>query len=160
MPAPADRPAVSLALTLAYVLHTLFAGLWVGAVVLVTWKVVPRAKDGDATPGLLAGVAGGLSTLTRVGAVVFLATGGYMALTRYGTGGLLVPPRGHAVLAMAGLWVVMTGLVEAGTSRLAAAAAENKVRTGAREADALLKAASAVGVLLLCVGGYLVSPPL
>ena len=148
-----------LALTLAYVLHTLFAGLWVGAVALATWKVIPPAKDGDATPDLLAAVAGGLLTLTRVGAVFFLATGGYMAATVYGTEGLFDPPRGHLVLTMFGLWVVMTGLVEVGTSRLTDATDENKVRTGARAADTLLKAATGVGVLLLLIGGYLVAPP-
>lgn len=160
MPPPADRPSMSLTLTAAYVLHTLFAGLWVGAVAFATWKVVPPAKAGEATPDLLAAVAGGLSTLTRVGALFFLATGGYMALTQYGTAGLLEPPRGHLVLTMVALWVVMTGLVEAGTSRLTDATDENKVRTGAREADTLLKAASGVGVLLLLVGGYLAAPPL
>lgn len=159
MPARADPLGVPLALTLAYVFHALFAGLWVGAVAFATWKVVPLAKDGEATPDLLAAVAGGLSTLTRVGAAVFLVTGGYMALTVYGTAGLFDPPRGHLVFAMVGLWVVMTGLVEAGTSRITDATAENKVRTGAREADALLKAATGVGVLLLVIGGYLVAPP-
>lgn len=148
-----------LALTAAYVLHALFAGLWVGAVAFATWKVIPPAREGEATTDLLAAVAGGLSTLTRVGAVFFLATGGYMALAVYGTAGLFEPPRGHLVLAMVGLWVVMTGLVEVGTGRITDATDENKVRTGAREADPFLKAATAVGVLLLLIGGYLVAPP-
>ena len=149
-----------LALTAAYVFHTLFAGLWVGAVALAAWKVLPLAKEGEATPDLLAAVAGGLSTLTRVGALFFLATGGYMAATVYGSEGLFAPPRGHLVLTMFGLWVVMTGLVEVGTSRLTDATDENKVRTGAREADSLFKAATGVGVLLLLIGGYLAGPPL
>ncbi|ESP88071.1 CopD family protein [Candidatus Halobonum tyrrellensis] len=149
-----------LALTLAYVLHTLFAGLWVGAVAFTAWKVVPAAKAGDATPESLAAVAGGLSTLTRVAALLFLATGGYMAATVYGSEGLFAPPRGHLVLTMLGLWIVMTGLVEVATSRIDDATAENKVRTGAREAGTLLTAAAGVGVVLLCIGGYLVAPPL
>ncbi len=143
------------ALTAAYVFHTLFAGLWVGAVVLVAWKVIPPAKAGDVSPELLESVTSGLSTITRVGALVFLATGGHMAATVYGAEGLFAPPRGHVVLTMLGLWVVMTGLVEVGGGRIRSALEQNKVRTAARDGDTFLKAAAAVGLVLLVLGGYL-----
>lgn len=143
------------ALTAAYVFHTLFAGLWVGAVVLTAWKVIPLAKDGDVSPELLGGVTSGVSTLTRVGAVVFVATGGHMAATVYGTEGLFMPPRGHVVLTMLALWVVMTGLVEVGGSKIRSALEQGKVRTAARDADAFLKVAAVVGLVLLVLGGYL-----
>ncbi|WP_435125247.1 CopD family protein [Halobaculum sp. D14] len=151
---------MSVALTAAYVLHTLFAGLWVGGVVLATWKLLPLAKAGDIAPETFSAVTDGLSTLTRVGAVVFVATGGHMAAEVYGSEGLFTPPDGHVVLSMLALWLVMAGLVEVGASKARSALDEDKVRTGARDADAFLKAASAVGVVLLVLGGYLASPGL
>lgn len=143
------------ALTAAYVFHTLFAGLWVGAVVLAAWKVVPLAVDGDVTPELLGSVTSGVSTITRVGALVFLATGGHMAATVYGAEGLFMPPRGHVVLTMLALWVVMTGLVEVGGSKIRSALDEGKVRTAARNGGTFYKAAAGVGLVLLVLGGYL-----
>lgn len=147
-------------LAVAYVFHTLFAGVWVGAVVLVAWKVIPLAADGGTTPELLGGVAAGLSTITRVGALVFLATGGHMAATVYGAEGLFAPPRGHVVLTMLTLWVVMTGLVEVGASRIRSAVDEGKVRGAARDSNTFINAAAVVGLVLLVLGGYLASPPL
>ncbi|SHH22120.1 transporter [Halobaculum gomorrense] len=143
------------ALTAAYVFHTLFAGLWVGAVVLTAWKVLPLAKDGDVTPELLGGVAAGVSLITRIGAVVFVATGGHMAATVYGAEGLFAPPRGHVVLTMLTLWLVMTGLVEVGGSKIRSALDEGKVRTAARDAGTFYNAAAVVGFVLLVLGGYL-----
>ena len=143
------------ALTAAYVFHTLFAGVWVGAVVLTAWKVIPLARNGDVSPELLGGVASGVSWITRVGALVFLATGGYMTATVYGAEGLLAPPQGHVVLTMLALWLVMTGLVEVGGSKIRSALERNKVRTAARDADTFLNAAAVIGLVLLVLGGYL-----
>ncbi|GAA0221314.1 hypothetical protein GCM10009000_040330 [Halobacterium noricense] len=143
------------ALTAAYVFHTLFAGLWVGAVVLTAWKVIPLARDGDASPELLDSVVSGVSTITRVGALVFVATGGHMAATVYGAEGLFAPPRGHVVLTMLTLWLVMTGLVEVGGSKVRSALEQRKVRTAARDAGTFYNAAAVVGFVLLVLGGYL-----
>ncbi|WP_225935378.1 CopD family protein [Halobaculum magnesiiphilum] len=143
------------ALTAAYVFHTLFAGLWVGAVVLTAWKVIPLARDGDASPELLGSVVSGVSTITRVGAIVFVATGGHMAATVYGAEGLFAPPRGHVVLTMLTLWLVMTGLVEVGGSKVRSALEQRKVRTAARDAGTFYNAAAVVGFVLLVLGGYL-----
>ncbi len=142
-------------LTGAYVFHTLFAGLWVGAVVLTAWKVVPLARDGDMNPEVLGGITSGVSWITRIGALVFLVTGGHMAATVYGSEGLFMPPRGHVVLTMLGLWVVMTGLVEVGGSKIRSALDEGKVRTAARDGGTFLRAAAVVGLVLLVLGGYL-----
>ncbi|UIO99134.1 CopD family protein [Halobaculum sp. CBA1158] len=146
------------ALTAAYVFHTLFAGLWVGAVVLTAWKVIPLAKAGDVSSELLGGVVSGVSTITRVGALVFLATGGHMAATVYGAEGLFTPPRGHVVLTMLALWVVMTGLVEVAGSKVRSALEQNKVRTAGRDAGTFYTAAAVIGFVLLVLGGYLVGP--
>ena len=143
------------ALTAAYVFHTLFAGVWVGAVVLTAWKVIPAAENGDVSPELLGSVTSGLSWITRVGALVFLATGGYMAATVYGAEGLFAPPRGHTVLTMLALWIVMTGLVEVAGGKVRSALEREKVRTAARDADTFLKVAAVLGIVLLILGGYL-----
>lgn len=151
---------MSTALTAAYVLHTLFAGAWVGAVLLATWKVLPLAGEGDLGADALASVTSGLTTLTRLGALVFVGTGGHMAATVYEFEGLFGTGHGHLVLAMLTLWLVMTALVEVGASRVRSALGVGKVRTAARDADAFFKAASVVGLVLLTIGGYLVSPGL
>lgn len=120
--------------------------------------MLPLARDGDLGPDALEAVTSGLTTLTRVAAVVFVATGGHMAATVYGSEVLFGTTRGHLVLAMLTLWLVMAGLVEAGASRARSALAEGKVRTAARDSDGLLKGASLVGLLLLVVGGLLAGP--
>ncbi len=153
--APMQIAPMQAALTAAYVFHTLFAGLWVGAVVLTAWKVLPLAKDGDVNPELLGAVTSGVSLITRIGALVFIATGGHMAATVYGAEGLFTPPRGHVVLTMLGLWFVMTGLVEVGGSKIRSALEDGKVRTAARDAGILYNAAAALGFVLLVLGGYL-----
>ncbi|WP_313695044.1 transporter [Halorarum halobium] len=149
-----------LALTGAYVLHTLFAGVWVGAVLLATWKVVPLAKGGGLDPDALGSISSGLTTITRVAALVFVATGGHMAATVYGSELLFGTGRGHLVLTMLALWLVMTGLVEVGASKIRSALDVGKVRTAAHDAETFLRLASVVGVVLLVIGGYLAAPAL
>lgn len=147
--------------TIAYVLHTVFAGVWVGAVVFATWKVVPLAKQSDLEPPVLESVASGLSAFSRTSALVLPATGLWMAWTGYDQlAGLLVPPRGHVVLTMIVLWLVMTGMTEAGAARIRDAAGEGKVRTAGKESARFLKIASTLGILTLVLGGYLVAPAL
>ncbi|MFB6193441.1 MAG: CopD family protein [Halobaculum sp.] len=147
--------------TAAYAIHGIAAGIWIGAVVLVSWRVVPLATDGALEPATLESVADGLSWITRTNALLMPATGLWMAWTVYDQfAGLLVPPRGHTVLLMVVLWLVMTGLAEIGAARIREAAADGKVRTAGRESRRALQAASVVGVVLLGLGGYLVGPPL
>jgi putative copper export protein len=152
---------MSLTTTVAYVLHTVFAGAWVGAVVFTTWKVLPLAKESELEPAILQSAASGLSTFSRTSALVLPATGLWMAWTQYNElAGLLVPPRGHVVLTMTALWLVMTGMTEVGAARIRDAASDGKVRTAGRDADTFLKVASVVGLLILVLGGYLAAPPL
>ena len=152
---------MGLVTTAAYAIHGIAAGVWVGAVVLVTWRVVPLATAGEVEPAMLESVADGVSYVTRTNALVMPATGLWMAWTGYDQlAGLLVPPRGHAVLLMIASWLVMTGLAEVGAARIRDAATAGKVRTAGRESRRALQAASLVGVGLLALGGYLVGPPL
>ncbi|ERH11850.1 MAG: copper resistance protein D [halophilic archaeon J07HB67] len=150
---------MSLATTVAYALHSVFAGAWTGAVVFTTWRLLPLAADSELSPTVLERVGSGLSAFARTSAVVMPVTGLWMAWTQYNQlDGLLVPPRGHTVLTMVVLWVAMTGLTEVGASRIRDAADQGKVRTAAVDAGTVLKTASVVGVVLLLLGGYLSGP--
>ncbi len=146
--------------TLAYALHGIGAGVWVGAVALVAWRVVPLATNGEVEPATLTATADGLSWLTRTNALLMPATGLWMAWVSYDRlAGLLVPPRGHTVLLMILLWLAMSALVEIGAARIRRAAGDGKVRTAGRASRRVLWGATLVGATLLGLGGYLVGPP-
>lgn len=146
---------MSLATTVSQVLHMVFAAVWTGSVVFVTWAVLPGARDGafDAAP--LEPVVTKLRTLTRVSAVVFVATGGHLAGTGYTGEALLSTTRGNLVVAMLVLWLVLVALVEVAAGRLLSGLGDLKVRAPANEARPFLLAGSAVAVALLVVAGLL-----
>ncbi|MFB6300476.1 MAG: CopD family protein [Halobacteriales archaeon] len=141
--------------TAMYAVHLLFAGLWAGGVAFVTWAILPAARNGTLNAGPLEVIAGKLTTLSRVSSLVLLLTGGHLAMTVYGTTQLLGSTRGHLVLSMVVLWVVLTGLVEVGTSQLTEGANRDKVRSPASESQRLFQAAAVIGILLLVIGGVL-----
>lgn len=145
----------SLALVTSQVLHVLVGGIWVGAIVFVVTGVLPAARDGSLNAEPLASVAGHLRKVSRIAAVLILATGGHLAGTRYTAETLTGTGPGHLVLTMAGLWLVVTGLVEVGTGRLLDGAAERKVREPARHATRLLRVAALGGVAILVVAALI-----
>lgn len=138
-----------------YAVHMLFAGLWTGSVAFVTLAVLPTARDGTANAAPLVPVVGRLRWITRISALLMLLTGGHMAGTRYTVGSLTGSTRGHLVLAMVALWLILAVLVEIGAGRLADGLDRQKVREPAREARPFLLAATAVAVLLLLDAGVL-----
>ncbi|MFB6170640.1 MAG: CopD family protein [Haloarculaceae archaeon] len=140
-----------------YVLHVAFAALLTGGVVFVTWVALPLASAGDVSPGVLESLIDRLTTLSRASAVVLFLTGGHMAGTRYTVASLTGTPRGHLVLTMLGLWVVLTALVEIAASRMRDGLDSEKVRTPARDGGPVLKAASVVALLALLDAGLLAS---
>lgn len=143
--------------TASYVLHLLFAGLWAGSVLFVTYGVLPSARAGDINAAPLNAIAGKLTTVSRVSAVVLLLTGGHLAGTRYTAETLTGTTTGYLVVAMVLLWLVLMGLVEAGTSRLTDGTSRKKVRAPAEEAAPLLQGAAVVALLLLLDAGLLAS---
>ncbi|MFB6304553.1 MAG: transporter [Haloferacaceae archaeon] len=138
-----------------YAAHLLFAGLWAGSVFFVAVAVLPTAMDGTADAGPLAVQTDRLRWITRLSALALLVTGGHTAAQRYTAETLTGSTAGYAVLTMVVLWVAMTGLVEAAGSRLSDGFDAGKVREPARAARPLLLAASAIGVVLLLLGGGL-----
>jgi uncharacterized membrane protein len=141
--------------TAMYVAHLLFAGLWAGSVVFVTFGVLPTALDGLANADPLVPVVSKLRWISRASAVVLFLSGGHMAGTGYTVESLTGSTRGHLVLGMVGLWFVLMGLVEVGGGKLADGFENKKVREPAREARPFFLAGSVVSVLLLVVGGLL-----
>jgi uncharacterized membrane protein len=146
---------LSLATQLSYAVHLLFAGLWVGAALFVTWAVVPLAGASDIGVESARSIADKFAWIARAGAVVTLVTGGHMAATVYGSAGLLNTTNGHLVLSMVALWVVLIAVSEVAVSRFTGALDDRKVRTAAADSRAFFRVASVAGVGLLLLGGYL-----
>jgi len=141
--------------TVMNALHLLFAGLWAGATVFFAWRVRPLAANGDIDVQPLLAMGSGLRWLTRVSAVVFVVTGGHLAATRYGDGALLSTSRGHVVLTMLVLWLVVTGLLEMALGKMETALGEGHIQTAGREARLPLLASAVLLSVVLLLGGYL-----
>lgn len=139
----------------ATTIHLLFAGLWTGSVLFVTYAVLPAAVAGDIGVAPLRTLVGKLTTVSRASALLLFLSGGHMAGTTYSVGRLFGSPRGHLVLTMVGLWFVLAALVEVGSSRMRDGLDDRKVRTPARDAQRLFQAAAVVSLLLLVVAGFL-----
>jgi len=146
---------MALADALSSVVHLLFAGFWTGSVIFVTYGVLPVARAGDINATPLSTITGKLTTVSRLSSVLLLLTGGHMAGTLYTVESLTGSPRGHLVLSMVALWLVLTALVEVGASRLTDGTEADKVRAPARNATRVMQAATVVAVLLLVVAGAL-----
>lgn len=138
-----------------YATHALFAGLWTGSVVLFTIAVLPLARDGslDSTP--LSAMTGKLTTLSRISAVLLLATGSHMAANRYTADTLTGSTGGHLVLTMLTLWLVLIVTVEVGAKKIRTGLDENKLREPAHNARRLFLVAGLASVLLLVNAGLL-----
>lgn len=141
--------------TVVYATHLLVGALWTGSVLFAALAVLPTAKAGDIRPEPLGAVLGRLTTLSRGSAVVMFLTGGHMAAQVYTFESLTGTGRGHLVLAMLGLWFVMTGLVEVGNSRMTDGLDAKKVRSPAHDAGRFYQAAAVVALLLLVDAGLL-----
>src|SRR6056297_111368 len=134
--------------TVMTTLHVITGALWVGSVVFVAGVVLPAALDGSLDAAPLETFADRLVYGSRAASVVMFLTGGHMAGTGYTFDLLLNSSRGHLVLAMLLLWLVLSALVEIGRSRLVEGLQEKRVRSPARNAMGVFRAAAVVGVLL------------
>ncbi|WP_247002780.1 copper resistance protein CopD [Halosolutus gelatinilyticus] len=139
---------------LAQTVHLIFAAIWAGSVFYVAFVVLPIARDGafNSTKPLER-ISSALTTISRVSALVLLLTGGHLAGTRYTADGLVGTTNGRLVLAMVALWFTFAALVEIGAKRLDGGLTGKKLREPAATALPFYRAAAAVGVALLVVGG-------
>ena len=137
------------------VVHVLFAGLWTGSVLFVVGAVLPASTAGSISAAAMETISTRLSWLTRISAVVFVATGGHLAGTGYTAESLFSTGRGQLVVVMLVLWFVLTGLVEIGCKRLGGSAAAADVDTAVESTRPIFLAAGVVAVLLLVDAGLL-----
>ncbi|MEF8882413.1 MAG: transporter [Halapricum sp.] len=146
-----------------YAIHVLFAGIWTGSVVFVTWAVLPAARDGNLNAEPLSAITGRLRSLSRISALLLALTGVRMAMVlphEYtSTDVLFGTNRGYLLVAMIGFWLVLMGLIEVGASRLADGTSQRKVREPARNARPFFLGATLVAVLLLVDAGLLLGQP-
>ena len=139
--------------TVVITLHLVVAGVWTGSVIFATVAVLPTVRDGSATIESLERITTSLKRITRGSSLLLLGTGGHLAGTFYPVATLTGSTRGHLVLAMVVLWLVLTALVEVGGTKLA----DNVEPAAARAARPYLVAASVTAVVLLVNGGLLAS---
>lgn len=131
------------------VVHLVVAATWVGAVLFFAFGVLPLAREGSLNAAPLERFTERLQVGSRLASVLLLLSGGYMiSLAGYETS-LFSSWSGYLVLAMVGLWLALTGLVEVGAARVLAGAEDLKVRTPGKRGTPFLRAATLVGVLLL-----------
>jgi uncharacterized membrane protein len=143
---------------LSLAVHLLVGAVWVGALAFTAGVVLPVARAGRMNAEPLGAIGGSLQLLTRGSAALLLLTGGHLLVARgYLDGGLFAPAAGHLVVTMFVLWLVATGLTEAGLARLLAGTDDDKVREPAREATRLLQAAAVTGGLVLVDAAALVT---
>lgn len=141
--------------TVTSTVHLAFAALWTGSVLFLTLAVLPTARDGTVGPETLGAVVSRFKVVSRASILLLFVTGGHMAGTDYTVGSLTGSPRGHLVLTMLGLWLVLAALTEIGAARITRGVAERKVRTPEAKARPFFYAASVVAVLLLLDAGLL-----
>lgn len=139
----------------AYVLHSLFAGLWTGSILFATYAILPLAREGDLNAKPLRSVAGKIKTVSRTSALLLFVTGSHMAATRYTSETLTGSDGGYLVVTMLTLWFLLIGVVEVGAGKLSAGSGRDKVREPARDSRRFFLLASLLSVLLLAVAGLL-----
>lgn len=141
---------------LVSLVHMVFAGVWTGSVVFVSFGVLPPASAGMLSADVLARIVERLRWISRVSALVLLVTGGPLTSSQYNIGALFETTRGYAVLSMILLWVVLVGLVEVGGGRLQELG-EIPMSGVPDRTQLLFHGAAVAAIVLLVVSGYLVS---
>ena len=133
--------------------HLVFAALWTGGVVFVTWGVLPAARSGSITGEGLETVIERLRILSRASALVLFVSGGLLSGT-YGSA-IMQTMDGYLVLGMIVLWLLLIGFVEMAAKTLLEALETDAVRDAVRNATGRFRAAGLVALLVLVDAGLL-----
>ena len=139
----------------SYAIHSVFAGVWTGTVVFVTYAVVSPARDGTINAAPLGAIAGKLKLVSRLSALLLFLTGSHMAGVGYTSESLFGTQQGYLVLSMLTCWFLLAGMVEVGASKLTDGTERDKVREPARNAWRFFQVATVLAVLLLVISGLL-----
>lgn len=139
--------------TVARVVHAVFGAAWTGSTLAVALFVVPAARSGvlDAAP--VEWIADRFTKLSVASVLVMFLSGGHLAGNLYTFEALAESSRGHLVVGMTGLWLVLAGLAHVATSRLTADGVD--VAAAADDATPWFGAAGVVSVALLVLAGLL-----
>lgn len=132
--------------------HSVFATVWVGATVYVTFAVLPALRDGDGTAGFADRLSSRFTVVSVASAIVLFLTGGHLAGTLYTVDGLVQTTRGNLVVAMTVMWLALAGILHVGTKKLDDGVEEGKIREPASAAYPWFVVGSVVGVALLVSG--------
>jgi uncharacterized membrane protein len=104
--------------TAVRVSHFLFAGLWTGGTLLMAAAVLPAVRETAVGRDVLDPIVRRFTGLTLASVLVLFVSGGHLAGTTYTVGTLTGSGRGHLVLTMVALWLVLAGVLHVGTRPL------------------------------------------
>lgn len=135
--------------------HVVFAGLWTGGALFMAAGVVPAARNGRIGEDAIEWIAQRFTYLTVGSVLVLFVTGGHLAGTLYTFESLAGSGRGHLVLTMIALWLVMAVLLHFGTRKLLAGARSGSLDAGVDRSLPWFRASGVGAVLLLVVAGLL-----
>jgi len=135
--------------------HLSVATLWVGSVLFLTLVVLPVARAGGVDAAPLERIVERSRTISRVSGLLVLLTGARLTGVGYTVETLASTTRGHLVLAMAVLWLLVALLVEVGVVRLGDGLREKRVRAPAREGLRWFRLATLVALALFVDVGLL-----
>lgn len=136
-------------------IHTIFAALWTGGTLLVAGAVLPAARKELLGKKALALIGRRFWYLTVMSVLLLLFTGGHLAGTFYTAESLQSTERGHLVLTMVGLWLILPIVLYGGFRQLTDLPSEKSASTAAVEARPWFLGASISSIALLIVAGLL-----
>lgn len=136
-------------------IHTILAALWTGGTVVIAGTVIPAARRELLQSNGLTLIARRFWYLTVGSVLLLLFSGGHLAGTLYTVETLQATGRGHLVLTMVGLWLVLALLNFFGFRRLTGASSNQSVAAAAIRARPWFLGGSVVSIALLVVAGLL-----
>lgn len=133
--------------TTVVTIHNLFAALWIGSVLFVTYALVPAAREGNVRTATFRGVLEKLTTVTRVSALFLVLSGIYITVDLYTVERLTETTSGYLVIAKVVLWFGLAGVVEAAVGRLRTELNEQQLENAVETVSPLFYVASGLAIL-------------
>lgn len=137
------------------VVHTIFAALWTGGTLVLAGAVLPAARNDWLSTQALSFITRRFRSLTIVSVIALLFTGGHLAGTLYTVERLQSTGRGHLVLAMVGLWLLLAVVLVGGFRQLVAVSTDQSAARAATNARPWFLVGSLVSLALLVLAGLL-----
>ncbi|WP_153554711.1 CopD family protein [Halomicrobium sp. LC1Hm] len=135
--------------------HTIFAALWTGGTLVLAGAVLPAARNEWLSTQALSFISRRFRSLTIVSVLALLFTGGHLAGTLYTADQLQSTGRGHLVLAMVGLWLLLAVALAGGFRQLVGLPADRSAARAATNARPWFLVGSLASLVLLIIAGLL-----